>query len=61
MQVENYEEILIDNRDKYFVVIADSVNLDKIIFRLKQINYRPLEDFVNLKPIKYDKCWNEEK
>ncbi len=61
MKVENCDIVLSNNRDEYFVVIADSSNQDKIIQKLKLMDYRPLVDFVNLKPIKYEKCWNEEK
>ncbi len=59
MLVENWEQIVGCN-DKYYIVIADTENADLISMMLMCVGYRPMDDFIQLKPHSYQKIWNEQ-
>ena len=49
----------IGKADEYFIVVADNANYSTIRRLLINGNYKPLKDFVQLKPIPYKKIWND--
>ncbi len=59
MQVEDYR-ILEGAQSQYYVVIADEANYDEIQKLLCELNYEVRKDFIRLRPIPYQKIWNEE-
>ncbi len=59
MNVEDFQLVLTGNNGKYYVVIADGDNQEKIIEKMLNLGYKPLVDFAVLSPVKYQKYWNE--
>jgi hypothetical protein len=48
-----------NQNNKYYIVVADNNNYSEIRQILIENGYQPIKDFINLKPIKYTKVWQE--